>query len=428
MFEIDYKKLIIKNKNISKKKNILSINITSDWAPINNEVSDLMIKKKEKYYGNLFEYFEKGDLNITNLETVIDIKLREFSKNAPRFINKPEILSSLSSINTNLVCIANNHIMDNGNIGLKNTIKYLKKSKINHIGAHLLNKQIYEPFKFKKNNQKIAVINTSEGEEANEKYNNHVGSSDIESYKVIDQIRRFKSKGYLTILIAHAGVEYIPCPPPYIRNIFKNFVEEGADLVVGHHPHVSQGFEIYKNVPIFYSLGNFTMWKKNLRKNCYHSFFLNLEVQHNIISNINLVPFQINKSGLNLISKNKFSKKIKELNNFLPKSDKIWQAYLNRTNSKGSLFSEYLSYFYNFDEYKYNQINKYTNLSKKYSDLDYLKNEFKENLNYNYILDKWQIRNNVNLISLIKNIFNPLYKSVLMFKKILTIFKITISR
>ena len=74
MFKIDYKNLIIKNKNITKKKNSITINITSDWAPILDDVSDIMIKKKEKYYGNLLEYFEKGDLNITNLETVIDVK------------------------------------------------------------------------------------------------------------------------------------------------------------------------------------------------------------------------------------------------------------------------------------------------------------------------------------------------------------------
>ena len=428
MFEIDYKNLIIKNKNITKKKFFITVNITSDWAPIIDDVSDLMIKKKEKYYGNLLEYFKKGDLNITNLETVIDVKSRAFNKNALRFINKPETLSSLNSINTNLVCMANNHIMDNGNIGLKNTIKYLKKYKINHVGADFSHKQIYKPFLFKKNNQKIAVINTSEGEEANEKYNNYVGSSDIESYKVIDQIRRFKSKGYLTILVAHAGVEYIPFPPPYIRNIYKNFVEEGADLVVGHHPHVSQGFEIYKNVPIFYSLGNFTMWKKNLRKNCYHAFFLNIEIQDNKLSNINLVPFQINKNGLNLTSKNEFSKKMIELNSFLPKSEKIWQAYLNRINSKGNLFSEHLSFFYNFDEYVYKQVNKYTNLSKKYSDLNYLKNEFQDDFNYKYILDKWQIKNNSNILSLLKNILNPLYKVLFMVKKILIKFKVKIYR
>ena len=110
------------------------------------------------------------------------------------------------------------------------------------------------------------------------------------------------------ILIAHAGVEYIPTPPPYIKKIFKNFADQGVDLIVGHHPHVSQGFEIYKNCPIFYSLGNFTMWRNNLRKNCYESFFLNIEIQDNILSTINMIPFKIKKNGLKIFLN--FNKKL----------------------------------------------------------------------------------------------------------------------
>ena len=416
MFKIDLKKLSINNIRINKKK-ALTINITGDWTPLSEEASNLMVKKK--YYGNLLSYFEKGDLNITNMETVIDVKSRQFNKNALKFFNKPHVLNSLKHIDTNLVCLANNHIMDNGVNGLKNTIKYLRKYKIDHVGAEFSTSKIYKPFLFKKNKQKIAVINTSEGEEANEKYNNHIGSSDIESYRIIDQIRNFKSKGFLTILIAHAGVEYLPSPAPYIKEIYQNFVEEGADLVAGHHPHVPQGFEIYKNVPIFYSLGNFTMWKKNLRKNCYHSFFLNMEINDNKFSSIKLIPFQINKNGLELSSKHEFSKKMLELNNFLAKSDKIWKAYLNRKNLKAGSFSENLSFFYNFDEYKNRLLNQYTNISKKYSDLDYLKNETKKDLKYEYILDRWEIKKNKNLFSLFKNILNPLYKFLKVTKKIL---------
>ena len=78
MFEIDNKNLIIRNKKIKNKKKFTTIKITSDWAPITDEASDLMVKKK--YYGTLMPFFKNGDLNITNLETVIDLKKRKFSK------------------------------------------------------------------------------------------------------------------------------------------------------------------------------------------------------------------------------------------------------------------------------------------------------------------------------------------------------------
>ena len=81
MYEIDYKNLIIKNKKINVKKKFVVTNITSDWSPVLKDVSDIMVSEKEKYYGDLIEYFKKGNLNITNLETVIDNKKRVFVKN-----------------------------------------------------------------------------------------------------------------------------------------------------------------------------------------------------------------------------------------------------------------------------------------------------------------------------------------------------------
>ena len=425
MFKIDLKNLKIKNTIKTKKKDSLFLNITSDWSPVLDEISEIMILKKESYYGDLLKYFKRGNLNITNLETVIDNRNRTFTKNAPRYINKPEVLTSLKSINTNLVCLANNHIFDNGNLGLKKTINFLKKYKINYVGADFSQKKIYKPFLFCKNKQKVAVINTAEGEEANEKYNNHIGASDIESYKVIDQIRNLKRKGYLVILIAHAGVEYMPAPPPYIKEIYRNFADEGADIIIGHHPHVSQGFEIY-NIPIFYSLGNFTMWKQNLRKNCYQSFFLNIEIKNNIIFNINLIPFKIKKHGLSLISKSKYVKKIKELNKFLSKNNNIWQEYVYRKNSKRFYFFESFSFFYNFKEYKFRQINKHTNLSKKYLDLESFKNEFNGMSKYKYILDRWEIDRENSFLILFKNILYPFYSFLIYIKKMFRIFKKTV--
>ena len=79
MFQIDYKNLLIKIK-YPKKEKITTLNITGDWAPIHEDIANTMTKTNKKYYGNLSEYFKRGDLNITNLETVIDSKFRNLKK------------------------------------------------------------------------------------------------------------------------------------------------------------------------------------------------------------------------------------------------------------------------------------------------------------------------------------------------------------
>jgi poly-gamma-glutamate capsule biosynthesis protein CapA/YwtB (metallophosphatase superfamily) len=418
--KVNLENLQITNEKLSKKSfDSININITGDWAPNFGNISDICIEKQEKYYGDLTPYFKNSDLNIVNLETVIDTEVREFLKGAVSIIDKPEVLSSLKSIDTHLVCMANNHIMDNGKDGLVETIKYIEQNSIDYIGAGLNKEEIYKPFLYEKDNQKIAVINTAEGEEANEKYNGHIGASDIESYKIIDQIRESKQNGYFVIIIAHAGVEFIPTPPPHIQKLYRIFVEEGVDLVIGHHPHVPQGFEIYKDVPIFYSLGNFVMWKQHWRKNCYHSYFLNIEIVDNKLSYINLVPFEIKKDSLSLISKMDYSFKIKELNELLSKSNEIWKEYLFSTNLKDSYISEFFSIFYNYDKHKYNQINYHTTLSKKYIHLESMKCKLKSNPEFKNILDRWQIKYKKNKLSKIKNILNPIYNILSHTRKVL---------
>ena len=107
----------------------------------------------------------------------------------------------------------------------------------------------------------------------------------------------------------------------------------------------------------------------------------------------------------------------------MPKSKKIWKEFVYRKNFKGSGYLDCFSFFYNFNKYRYKQLNKYTNLSKKYLDLDYFKNEFQSRANYKYILNRWQIDYDGNFLSLFKNIFYPLYKFILIQKKMLIILK-----
>ena len=66
-------------------------------------------------------------------------------------------------------------------------------------------------------------------------------------------------------MITHAGIEYTDFPLPEWRDRYKEFIDCGADAVIGGHPHVPQGWEMYNNKPIFYSLGNFYFdWDSNV--------------------------------------------------------------------------------------------------------------------------------------------------------------------
>jgi len=59
------------------------------------------------------------------------------------------------------------------------------------------------------------------------------------------------------LVVAHGGIKYVPLPPPSWRQHFQSLSDAGADAIIAHHPHVPLPWEIYNDVPIFYSLGNF---------------------------------------------------------------------------------------------------------------------------------------------------------------------------
>ena len=70
-----------------------------------------------------------------------------------------------------------------------------------------------------------------------------------------------KSGAQRKIVNLHWGYEHTDVPAPFQRELAHRLVDAGADIIIGHHPHVPQGWEIYKGVPIFYSLGNFNFWQ-----------------------------------------------------------------------------------------------------------------------------------------------------------------------
>jgi len=93
--------------------------------------------------------------------------------------------------------------------------------------------------------------------------------------KIISEI---KAKNKWCIIIAHGGDEFSNLPMPYIRKLYKKFLKLGADVVVGHHPHVVQNYEKIGNKMIFYSLGNFVFDTDYQRKQKYSEYGILLKL------------------------------------------------------------------------------------------------------------------------------------------------------
>ncbi len=157
----------------------------------------------------------------------------------------------------NVLSLANNHILDYGQAGLEQTLRALDSAKIKHTGAGLTHEQAWLPAQLQTRAGKVVVLAFSM---TFPKEFWATDSSGGTAYPYENLLRStldsLKNSADFILLSFHWGREKSTVPKQYQRFFAHLAIDHGADLIIGHHPHVLQGFEIYKGKLIAYSLGN----------------------------------------------------------------------------------------------------------------------------------------------------------------------------
>jgi poly-gamma-glutamate capsule biosynthesis protein CapA/YwtB (metallophosphatase superfamily) len=197
-------------------------------------------KKSTSYFlTNVKDTFFNDDLSIANLETTLTTATKQADKKF-RHRGLPEFASILTDGGIDAVNIANNHTFDFFKQGFVDTLSNLKKKDIGYFGYG--NKLIKEV-----KGVKVGLLGYTA------LFNLTQDKKDIKK-----DIKDLKEKGARIVIVSfHVGKEkeYYPC---YTQKEYSRFaINSGADLVLGHHPHVLQAIENYKGKYIVYSLGNF---------------------------------------------------------------------------------------------------------------------------------------------------------------------------
>ena len=178
-----------------------------------------------------------------------------------RFRNPPEpVAAALGRVGLDVANLANNHSLDYGYSGLEDTLNALNAQQIQTIGAGENNRQARQPAIFAKDNTRIGFLaysNTFPEEFWSGK--NRPGTAFGHAHHIQEDIAALKADGVNIVIVSfHWGREGTTELRPYQPLLAHTAIDAGADVVIGHHPHILQGIERYKNGLIFYSLGNFT--------------------------------------------------------------------------------------------------------------------------------------------------------------------------
>lgn len=210
-----------------------------------------------KFNQDIISLIQNADVSLVNLEAPATLSSNKILKSGPALQMKPHILSTISQIGFNGVTLANNHIMDFGAEGLMDTLSGANGFGLLTCGAGANIHEAIQPIIIQRSDGlKIFVFSFCE-KEFGISDNNSPGSAWISHPLVLSQIDKCRPSADFIIVIAHGGLEYLPLPPPERQALFHQFIDAGADMIVGHHPHVPQGWEKYKGKYIFFSTGNF---------------------------------------------------------------------------------------------------------------------------------------------------------------------------
>jgi poly-gamma-glutamate synthesis protein (capsule biosynthesis protein) len=275
----------------------IRICIAGDWAPI-RAFEPLMARDAAAVYGDLLDPIQAADLKIFNLETPFTRTHPFTVKSGASFKADPRLVGALKILGVDAVTLANNHIWDCGLKGFEQTLETLSCSKIRWTGAGRNLAVAAAPLVLEKKGMKIGILNFSEGEDLTAATAQTPGVTGWEPGLMEAQVKDLQNRVDLVIVIAHCGIEYVPFPPPYVIKAFQGLADAGADLVVGHHPHVPQGLQIHKNTPLFFSLGNFVFFQPTdlLFRKLGFVLFADLDCQG--IAALKMLPYQIHDQGL----------------------------------------------------------------------------------------------------------------------------------
>lgn len=257
-------------------------------------VETLMKRNGFEYpYMQVKQLLQDADVTAANLETAVTGERKKAGLKQYEFRSPPEALPAFVDAGFDVVSLANNHTLDFGPEGLRDTIRHLNDNSIRHVGAGENADEAFAPEYVEKNGLTIAYLGLSRvvpnvDWKAGK---NKLGVAETYDYRrAVEEIGKAKEQADVVVVMAHWGNEReLKADPLEQTDLGRRYIDAGADLVIGSHPHVLQGIESYKDKWIVYSLGNFifTTSKDPLT---YDSGILYADCDHTGACGLQLVP------------------------------------------------------------------------------------------------------------------------------------------
>ena len=232
----------------------------------------------------------RADLTVLNLEGAIEGAGEPLTKAGAIKETAERTPAVLADAGVDVVTLANNHVMDRGADGLFETMASLRDAGVGVCGAGSDATAALEPHRATVADGTVRVslfglcereFGVTESETPGTAWINHPNAR--------RRVEAAADAADVTVVFPHGGIEYVPFPPVERRRQLRRFADAGADAIVGHHPHVAQGWECVDDTPVFYSLGNF-LFELSRRPSTREGLGLEITFRGDTPVSVELVP------------------------------------------------------------------------------------------------------------------------------------------
>ena len=325
----------------------MKILVAGDFCPLGRVADYLESGRYNEILGEVRPVIEAQDYSIVNFECpVVERDATAIAKDGPQLKCSKRGVDAIKWAGFRCVTLANNHFYDYGEQGVADTLLALKERGIDRVGGGRnlaeASSILYKEIKGKT----LAVISCCE-HEFSLASDDKGGSNPLNPIRQHYAIQEARSRADYVLVIVHGGHEFYQFPSMRMQETYRFFIDSGADAVINHHQHCFSGYEVYKDKPIFYGIGNFCF---DYDKPIYDTWYLGYMVGLSLGSDIayDIIPYVQCKESpgvfMSTIDKVSFTEDIIDINNIIRDSRLLFEKqqtyYASCTSNIRSIFSQ----------------------------------------------------------------------------------------
>ena len=266
--------------------------IGADICPIGGNLEFFRSGDAEALFHDLLKDFREADLVIANLECPLIERPSPIPKTGPAFGADSNCIQGIRAAGIDVLCLANNHILDHGPQGLANTLAVCAEAGLSTVGAAADLATAGQILIRTLGNLRVGILAVAE-HEFSIATPRRPGANPLDLIRYVRDVASVRNEIDYLVVLLHGGHEFLTAPSPRLKDTCHFLIEMGANAVIVQHPHSLGGFEDYRGGHIVYGQGALVMDEAvyRERKSFHEGILVALTIGESGASTMELIPF-----------------------------------------------------------------------------------------------------------------------------------------